>query len=162
MGLVIPSVAFVEPHHTDATAISNDVLKGKIFYNNDGKITGDFAPEIGLEVLQKIYGSSVKVASYNKYNKGTDSAHWTYCIDVNDNFTITHIVQFNTQYEYDLTSVIGKLIGIRVSRRTMILPCDLNEHCYDIKNICKIVLYNSKICIKVNQNFNGTVEVFYR
>lgn len=162
MGLIIPGIAFVEPHHIDATAISNDVLKGKTFYNNDGKITGNFVPEIGLEVLQKIYGSSVKVASYNKYNKGTDSAHWTCYIDVNDNFTITYTGRVDTQYEYDLTSVIGKLIGIRVNRRTMILPCDLNEHCYDIKNICKIVLYNSKIYVKVNENFNGNVEVFYR
>lgn len=161
MGLLIPSVAFVTPQHTDATAIAEDVKKGKVFYNNDGKITGSFEPEIGLEIMQKIYGNTVKSAFYNKNNKGSVSTSYWKVIGFTDDLSIHSIYNMNTQYGSEYIKISGKLIGLKVSGKTLVLPCDMSGTCYSIGFICSIVINSDSIFIKVNQDFNENVEIFY-
>lgn len=164
MGLNIPSTAFITQHHVDATATEQDGIEGKIFYNNDGKITGSFKPEIGLEAIRKMYGTDVKSAFYNKNNKGSNSVSYWQIISFTADFSVNSIYNMNSQYDSEFIKISGKLIGLKVSGKTLILPCDTAGICYSISDICSIVIGSDSdsVLVKINQSCNENIEIFYK
>lgn len=163
MGINIPCTEFITPHHVDATATEQDVIEGKIFYNNDGRITGSFKPQIGLEVIRKMYGNAVKSAFYNKSNKGINSVSYWQIVNFATDLSINSIYGMSSQHAYEFIKISRKLIGLKANGKTLVLPCGSSGVCYSISSICTIVIGSdsNSIFIKVNQNFDGNVEIFY-
>lgn len=160
----------------DATATPADVARGKVFYNNDGKMTGIYTPELDEEMLSKILYPGKEIISYS-YNPSTlnqysyhDGGYGGRRLDVN-----TGII---TDYNYGPwrsheSIYIGEnrnysVIGVKINGKLFHLPniyLEKNEGEIRIgTNLSDTVLFaliNDRIQLARNDDYNSIVTIYY-
>lgn len=128
MGLDKPKIKYVDPPHTDATAIPEDVKKGKVFYNNSGRQIGNLEG-ITLNLLKAIYGN-VKTHVFNKNNGvGTEYGDVHYDIVFNENMEVTNFNSYGylyTQgYQRATPKINGKIVALEWNGKMILIPSNL-------------------------------------
>lgn len=133
MGLKNSKVKYVELPHTDATAQSKDVKKGKVFYNNDGRQVGDFAETINIDLLKAVYGDDVKAVTLNKNNMTNNSAYYFDYIALYDTLFYCNLTSSSTETYVSKVSAKynGNIIGFAYKGKTVLTEMSVS---YQIGN----------------------------
>lgn len=131
MGVLNSKVIIKTSSQEDATAIPDDVIKGKIFYNKKGKQTGTLN-KLSLENLRAIYGSDLKSVTVNKNQMVsvptiTEKDYYIRVTDYGQGLAIGSIYEGYSNITINKAfTFTGKIIGIEFQSDILILPFATN------------------------------------